>query len=65
MSAKRSAAMYARPIQKAERPRAVTTFVTKLKIIKNVEADLRCHKGVLTEKEKSWNPANNILFSRR
>jgi hypothetical protein len=44
--------MSAQSIRKVKRPRVVTTLETKLKIIRNVEADLRCYKEVLTETMK-------------
>jgi hypothetical protein len=49
----KSVAMSAQSIRKAKRPRVVTTLETKLKMIRNVEADLCCYKEVLTEMKKA------------
>jgi hypothetical protein len=42
-------AISAHPIEKANRPRALTTLETKLNIFRNVEVYLRCYKEVLSE----------------
>jgi hypothetical protein len=45
--------MSAQSVKKAMRPRVVMTLETKLKIIRNVEANLRCYKEVfLTGRKK-------------
>jgi hypothetical protein len=44
--------MSAQSVKKVKRPRVVTILETKLKIIRNVEAGLRCYKEVLTEIKK-------------
>jgi uncharacterized protein YdeI (BOF family) len=56
--------MSAQSIKKAKRPRAATTLERKLKIIKNVEADLHCFKEVLTKIKVRIRPTLDSFFKK-
>jgi hypothetical protein len=57
--------MSAQSVRKVKRPIVVTTLETKLKIIRNVKADLWCYKDVLAEMKKGRIQPTLDSFSRR